>query len=423
MSFKYKPFSDEFQKDPHASYSYMRENDPVYFVNPHSAIVTRYDHVVQTLRNPLSSVQFMDYCEDEAAEFVKGIKELREKDPTIGSFTTMLRSDDPAHDRMKHLTIPHFTHQKILTLASDIETLVQKRIDSLDGKNLSNITQEVSRHIPVDTICHILGLPDEDREMLTNWAHSLTLIVEPLQSSTDGLESVLQMLPDTIMYLVNRLEERRANPRENDVVTDLVLGEVDGKPLPYEEIVSTVGLLFMAGIETTMFFMANALHTLTTNHEARREFIKITTEARKDGQGFYTNKKCLNAIDELLRHSGSVWITGRANLEDYTYDVDGKQVTVPRGSLITTVMASANRDPRVFENPNDLDFYRHNTSKQLTFSAGPHYCLGSHLARLESLILLDRIFTQFPDIELAEEPIWRTRLTFRGIEDLVVKLG
>jgi cytochrome P450 PksS len=324
---------------------------------------------------------------------------------------------------MKHLTIPHFSHQKINELAGHIETIVQKRINSLSNHSRVNIAQEMSRHIPVDTICHILGLPDEDKEMLTNWAHSLTLIVEPLQSSTDGIERVLEMLPDTIMYLVNRLEERRSNPRENDVVTDLVLGEVDGKPLPYEEIVSTVGLLFMAGIETTLFFMANALHTLTVNKKARREFIDITSQARSQGVAFYSDKKCMNAIDELLRYSGSVWITGRANLEDYVYEVDNGKVTVPKGSLITTVMASANRDPRIFKNPEEIDFARDNAHRQLTFSAGVHYCLGSHLARLESLILLDRFFTQFPEVELLEEPVWRTRLTFRGIEDLIVKLA
>jgi cytochrome P450 PksS len=401
----------------------MREYEPVHWSNPDLVYVTRYEHVIQTLRNPKSSVQFMDYCERGASEYVKGIRELREKDPTIGSFTTMLRSDNPAHDRMKHLTIPHFSHQKINELAGHIETIVQKRINSLSNHSRVNIAQEMSRHIPVDTICHILGLPDEDKEMLTNWAHSLTLIVEPLQSSTDGIERVLEMLPDTIMYLVNRLEERRSNPRENDVVTDLVLGEVDGKPLPYEEIVSTVGLLFMAGIETTLFFMANALHTLTVNKKARREFIDITSQARSQGVAFYSDKKCMNAIDELLRYSGSVWITGRANLEDYVYEVDNGKVTVPKGSLITTVMASANRDPRIFKNPEEIDFARDNAHRQLTFSAGVHYCLGSHLARLESLILLDRFFTQFPEVELLEEPVWRTRLTFRGIEDLIVKLA
>ena len=422
MTFKYRPYSAEFQADPHSAYTYMRENEPVYFVNPHSVVVTRYEDVAKTLRNPKSSVQFMDYCQAEAAEFVKDIKRLREKDPLIGSFTTMLRSDDPAHDRMKHLTIPHFSQQKILKLATHIEAFVDKRIANIGSSATVNIAHDVSSHIPVDTICHILGLPDEDKEMLTHWAHALTLIVEPLQSSSDGIESVLKLLPETVTYLVNRLEERRANPQDDDVVTDLVLGKVDGAPLPYEEVVSTIGLLFMAGIETTMFFMANAINTLATDDEARHEFLKITQTARTKGEAFYSDKTCLNAIDELLRHSGSVWLTGRVNLEEYTYHVNDEAITVPEGSLITTVMASANRDTSIFPNPTKVDLYRENAAKHLTFSGGPHYCLGSHLARLETLILLEKLFTAFPNMEVVEEPEWRTRLTFRGIENLLVRL-
>jgi cytochrome P450 len=423
MNFRYKPASDEFQNDPHSIYDNMREHYPIYFTNNRYVVLTRYEDVATTLKNPKVSVQFMDYCEGKAAEYVRPIRELRETNPIIGHFTTMLRVDDPAHDRMKHLTIKHFSHANILKLAGQIEELVDTRIQAIKNNTTVDIADTVSRHLPVDVTFIILGLPDEDKEKLTHWAHALTTIVEPLQSSTDGIQYVLDLLPDTVTYLVNKIEERRANPKENDVVTDLIYGTYDGETIPYEELVSTVGLLFMAGIETTLFFLANALHALTVDKEARAQWIEISKTAREKGQGFYTDKTALNAIDELMRYCGSVWMTGRVNIEDLHYHADGKDYVVPKGSIVHPIMAAANRDPRVFPNPHKLDLYRSNAGKQLGFGGGPHFCLGSHLARLETLILLDRVFTEFPNLELAEQPIWRKRVSFRGIENLLINLN
>ncbi len=423
MSFRYNPGGDDFQNDPHSVYDTMREEYPVYFTNNRYLVLTRYEDVATTLRNPNVSVQFMDYCEGKAAEYVKPIKKLREENPIVGQFTTMLRVDDPAHDRMKHLTLKHFSHSNILKLAEKIEELVGNYIGEIRDFETVDIADRVSRHIPVDVTFIILGLPDEDKEKLTYWAHALTTIVEPLQSSTDGIQHVLDILPETTMYLVNKIEERRANPKENDVVTDLIYGKYEGENIPYEDLVSTVGLLFMAGIETTLFFLANAIHALTVDLEARKQWIEISNKARESGDGFYTDKSVSTAIDELLRYCGSVWMTGRVNIEELHYKVEGKDVVVPKGSIVHPIMAAANRDPSVFPNPHKLDLYRENAGRQLGFGAGPHFCLGSHLAKLEAAILLDRIFREFPNVELAEKPIWRKRVSFRGVENLLVKLN
>jgi cytochrome P450 len=422
MNFRYNPAGDEFQNDPHAIYDKMREEYPIYFTNNRYVVLTRYEDVAKTLRNSKVSVQFMDYCEGKAAEYVAPIRKLREENPIIGQFTTMLRVDDPAHNRMKHLTLKHFSHSNILKLANEIENMVEKYISEIKDLETVDIADMVSRHIPVDVTFIILGLPDEDKEKLTHWAHALTTIVEPLQSSTDGIQYVLDILPETTTYLVEKIEERRLNPKKNDVVTDLIYGTYEGESLPYEELVSTVGLLFMAGIETTLFFLANAIHALTVDREARDQWIKICKNARVPGNDFYTDKTVSNAIDELLRYCGSVWMTGRVNTEDLHYQADGQDYVVPKGSIVHPIMAAANRDPRVFPNPHKLDLYRENAGRQLGFGAGAHFCLGSHLAKLEAMILLDKIFGEFPRIELAEQPIWRKRVSFRGVENLLVKL-
>jgi cytochrome P450 len=323
---------------------------------------------------------------------------------------------------MKHLTLPHFTQKNLAGLSAKIENIVKNRLEQIEVGQSVDVAQLVTRHVPVDTIFHVLDLPYKDKEMLTRWAHDLTLILEPLQSSTDGIESVMKIFPETMLYLVEMVEARRANPKENDVVSDLLSGTIDGEPLTYEEIISTVGLLYMAGIETTVFFLSNALNALLASEEAREAWMSISRKAKSSGLPYYMDRAAVNAMDELMRFCGSVWMTARVNTEEFVYDVDGSTERVPRGSLINVFMAAANRDPRIFSDPHRLDLFRSNASKQVGFSAGPHYCLGSHLAKMEAIILFTELFERYPNMEIAQPPVWRHRMTFRGIENLVVRV-
>ena len=422
MSFRFRPNSEEFHQDPHRVFSQMRQEAPIYTTGKGFVFLSRYEHVAETLKNPESSVNYMEYCEGDAAQYLAPIRDLRASNPIFGSFNTMIRSDDPSHRRMKHLTLPHFTAKKVAELGQLIEQTVDNYLDQCKPGEVIDIATSVSKNIPIDTIFHILGLSMQDKQKLTDWAHQLTLILEPLQTSTDGMSSIQELFPETMMYLVNFIEERRKNPKENDVVTDLLNKTIDDSPLTYEEIVSTVGLLYLAGIETTVFFLANAIHSLLTDDDARSEWMNIASDARSKGEQFYSDSTALNAVDELVRHSGSVWMTARVNKVDFDYVTDGAVTTVPKGTLINVLMASANRDERVFENPDAINLRRSNAGKHLGFSHGPHYCLGTHLAKLEGLILFERLFSRFPNTQVVGEPVWRRRMTFRGIEQLKVRL-
>lgn len=423
MDFKYKPSSEEFKKDPHFAYDIMRQEQPVYMTSAGTVVLTRYNDIVRTLRNPKSSVDFLNNSTGSSADIWVKIQELRKNNPLIGNFVTMLRADDPDHARMKNLTIPYFSGNAVLGMAKTIEGLVDKYIKALPSTKNVAISEQLTKHIPIDLIMSILKFPMEDKEQLVEWTDLLTFILEPVHHKNEGLKNTQEIMPKMYLYFKEKIDERRRNPLENDVITDLLTKDVNGQFLEEKEVISTVGILLVAGIETVVFFLANAIYALASNPKAKEQWIEITSKARQRGDGFYTDKEALNAVDELLRHSGSVGFTSRVNLEDFEYENNGEIVTVPAGTVINCVLLAANRDPEIFTNPHSIDLYRDNANRHITFSAGVHYCLGASLGKLEALILLDKLFNTFPNLMVVNEPTWKDRMTFRGIDNLKLDLS
>lgn len=422
MSFKYRPLSDEHQRNPHATYDYMRKHHPVYVSNKGYVVLTRFEDIAATLRNPKMSVEYIDHLEGDAGQYVQQIKELREQIPLVASFKTMLRVDDPAHERMKKLTLPVFSHANILKLSNMIEHVVDTNMEIMAKKDVIDLVPDVSQRISQDTICEILVVPEGDRNKLCTWAHELSMILEPVQSATIGVDNVVKYLPETVDYLITAIDERYRNPRDNDIVTSLLYDTVEGEQLDIHEVISTVGLLFMAGIETTMYFISNATAALLANQQAREEFVKIVENAKNNPLGMYSDPALSAAVEELLRYTGSVWMTARVNKAPHTYVANGEEITLPKGSLIHLILAAANRDPEIFDDPHTIKFDRHNASKNLGFGGGPHFCLGSNLAKLETAMFLAKFFTEYPDAHMIGEPVWRDRWTFRGVETLKIAL-
>lgn len=423
MNFKYNPSSPEFQRDPHSTYEYMREHCPVYVSKNGFVVLTRYNDVASTLRNSKMSVQYTDYAEGGAAEYLSRMKDIQKRNPLIGNWRTMLRVDDPLHDKLKKFALPLFSSANVLKIAKDIEKIVETNIDTALSKNRADIVYEVALKTAQDTVCYLVDVPDEDRDQICSWADSLTMVFEPLQSSTEGIDNVEKLLPEVISYLHTQVQKRVTTPRQGDIITSLLNDTIDGHKLEYTEVIGMVAMMFVAGIETATYFMANSINTLLTVPGAREQLLEIIDEVRTTGSNPYTDPKLNNAVEELLRYNGSVWQTSRVNLEDTDYDNNGETVTVPRGSMITVSLASANRDPRVFENPNVLDLRRENARKNIGFSAGAHYCLGANIAKVQASALLMLLFSKFPNINLLEDATWRNRYTFRGVEHLFVSAG
>ena len=425
MTFKYRPGSPEFLNNPHEAYDYMRENHPVYFSSKGFVVITRYDDVATTLRNSTMSVQYTDYAEGSGAEYLKRVKESQQRNPVIGSWKTMLRADNPDHDRLKKFAMPHFSSASVSKMANTIKDIVDNRvrraatISLMGSTGYVDLVHEVTVQIAQDTICTMIDIPDGDRDRLCEWSNALSMALEPLQANTTGVDNVEEFLPQVIEYLVRQLGDRVSNPRPGDLISSFIHDEIDGEKLTFPEVISMTGMMFLAGIETATYFMANAVYTLLANEDVREQWIDILNSSDDTN---YENPLINNAVEELLRYNGSVWQTMRVNKEDTVYVHDGVETVVPRGTIINLSIAAANRDPRIFKNPHVIDLRRDNAKRNIGFSAGPHYCLGANIAKVQTVELLKSIFTNFPKAKLVDEPVWRNRMTFRGVEKLNVSL-
>ena len=209
-------------------------------------------------------------------------------------------------------------------------------------------------------------------------------------------------------YFKQLFAERRRRPGD-DLLSALVQAEEAGDRLDEDELLSMAILLLVAGYETTVHLIGNAVLTLLQHPDELARFI---------GEPALVP----SAIEELLRYTSPVEMTlPRIVREDVTL----ASVTIPRGEWVSGVLTSANRDESVFENPERLDLGR-DPNPHLAFGKGRHFCLGSTLARLEGEVALTTLFTRFPDLHLTqavESLRWRGLVPLRGLAELPVAGG
>jgi cytochrome P450 len=185
-------------------------------------------------------------------------------------------------------------------------------------------------------------------------------------------------------YLSSIVEERRREPRD-DLVTDLVTAELDGEALDDEEIYSFLRMLLPAGIETTYRSSGNLLYLLLTHPDQ--------LDAIRDDRSLIPR-----AIEEGLRYESPVMVTPRVTFTPTTIS----EVEVPAGTTVTCMLGSANRDPEACEDPETFNIFR-DPNQHLSFGAGPHLCLGMHLARLESRVALNALLDRLPNLHLDQD--------------------
>src|SRR5688572_20818912 len=208
-------------------------------------------------------------------------------------------------------------------------------------------------------------------------------------------------------YLEEVVEEKRAHLAD-DILSDLIRAEDEGDRLDPEEIQAQVMLLFVAGHETTVNLIGNGLTHLFRFPE---QLDILRADPALDA----------NAVEELLRFESPAQLTRRVNTE--ALEVCG--VEIPRGSLVALSIASANHDPAKWGDTADiLDVGRPGAAEHVSFGGGPHFGLGSALARLEAQVAVPRLVRAFPRLEPAyATPTWARRMTLRGVESLPVAIG
>lgn len=320
---------------------------------------------------------------------------------------SLLAVDPPDHTRYRALVSSVFTARAVAAMREDVQRVADGLLDELaaDGRNGPvDIVERYCARLPVAVISNILGVSDADRAQVLEFgehaAPSLDFALTLRQFRT-----VERGLADFDRWLSDHLDQLRRTPGD-DLMSALLAASADGRRLDDLELRATAGLVLAAGFETTVNLLGNGVRLLLDHPEQLRA-LRAEPEAWP------------NAVDEILRFESPVQMTAR--VADADIEVAGRPVA--KDSFVTLLLAAANRDPAVFDDPNTFDVRRRNANRHLAFSGGRHFCLGAALARLEGEVGLRSLFERFP--EIADGGAGRRRPTrvLRGWAYLPVRLG
>jgi cytochrome P450 len=292
---------------------------------------------------------------------------------------TILQMDEPEHRLHRALVSPTFRSKVLEQWEGDlVQRVVNELIDGFIDRGEADLVQELTFNFPVQVIAQILGLPRSDFPMFQRW----TIHITSVASNWERGVAASAALRD---YFADVLDERRRRPAD-DLISELVVAEVDGRKLSDEEIYSFLRLLLPAGVETTYRASGNMLYGLLTNPDQLQRVIA-------------DRALVTDAFEETIRWEPPVTVI----LRRATRDTELAGVPIGEGADVALLLGSANRDERKYEHPELFDIFR--ASRQsVGFGFGVHVCLGMHLARMETRVAVNTLFDRIPDMKLAPAP-------------------
>lgn len=294
---------------------------------------------------------------------------------------SMIIEDEPEHRRLRSLVHQAFTPRTVARLEGRIESLAHELLDTAQQRGTVDLLTAYAQPIPVTVIAELLGVSEADRAAFGRWTGVFTRSLRMRNAL-----SIYRDVRAIVTFIRGLIARRRADPRD-DLLTALIHAEEDGARLTEDELVSMVVLLLLAGYETTINLIANGTRTLLT-HPDQLERLRAQPELIG------------SAVEEILRFDSPVAATKPSYASEAVTLGD---VTIPKGAIVLPLLASANRDERVFPQPDLFDITR-TPNKHLGFGHGIHFCLGAPLARLEAQIALRTLLARAPNLRLAVDP-------------------
>ncbi|MCV7195771.1 cytochrome P450 [Mycobacterium angelicum] len=368
VQLRYDPFDAGIQNDPYPIYRQLRDEAPVYrAVDSCTWVLSRHEDVVGALldHHSYSSVDGI-FPTPPGSTFHESLLPM------------MILMDPPRHDQLRALVSKAFTPRRIAALNSGIEDLADRLSDCLDhGAGSADFVSEFAAVLPAMVIADLLGVPREDRDQFRQWSNTMVQSNPARGETGDGLAAAACIYE----YFTGFLAERRRQPR-GDLMSALVCAEIDGKRLSDDELLGFCLLLLIAGHETTSNLLGNAAVILANHRHIRHRMAA-------------DNSLLGPAVEELLRYDSPAQGLSRT----LTRDVALHGVTMSSGDSVLLLFGSANRDERVFRDPDVFDIGR-KPEHQVAFGRGVHFCLGASLARMEARIALRALLARVPNWEV-----------------------
>ncbi len=390
---------DHYQQHgyPHEEWAQLRREAPIYWYTRTPGVpfwaVTKYQDIITVSKQPrrlLNSPRLGAF--PEAEERAGGV-------PPRNEGLHLLIMDPPEHGKYRRLISKRFTPSAIRQMRPKIEEIAREILDGVttEGEVAEiDFVTEVSAVLPLAVIAHMLGVPRSDWKLLFQWTNQMIGSGDPEYRGEGETpeESEERARLEAIAYFAQMVEERRKDPQD-DLVSILTPAEVDGEPLPVENLFAFFNLIVIAGNETTRNAISGGLLALIENPG---EFEKL----RRDPSLVPT------AVEEILR-----WMTPVIQFcRTATEDVEIRGQKIRAGESLCLFYPSANRDEDIFEEPLCFKVNR-DPNPHLAFGIGEHFCLGSHVARLELNVIFQQLVARLHHVELAG-PVERLRSPFLG---------
>jgi cytochrome P450 len=400
----FDPGAPGFLRDPYPELNRVRESARVFYDADRARwFVTRHEDVRSCLRDKRLGRNFRHLLSPQEI----GVPPL---DPRWQAFWdserwSLLWLEPPDHTRLRKLVAAAFTPRSVESLREPAHELAAELLEPLAEAGDMELLYDYAQPYSIAVICRMLGVPLDRHRDLLDWSHRMVKMYEfdvPLEAATAANRAAAEFQD----YVRELIRERRAKPRD-DMVTALVEAEVDGARLSEDEIVSTVIVLLNAGHEATVNTLGNGTLAFARHPDQWRRVVSGEVPAQ-------------TAVEEMIRFDPPLQLFERWVLAEEFAIGD---VPIPLGGKVALLFGAANRDPRVFEQPEDFDVGRPNAAQHIGFGGGIHVCIGASLARVELEASLGALRRYWPDFELVEEPRRTGAFVIWGLEGLRLARG
>ena len=389
MNLRYDPLDPEFLENPYPTCAKLRDDDPVHYHRatdkvPSFWALSRFADIWDAVRSQkdFSSAQGLTFYPDEISQ--------------LGLPPNLVMLDPPVHTQLRALIGRGFTARRVAELEGIIRSFVRRRLVHLGERAAEgepvDLHQEFASTIPTYVLAELFGVAEEDRLRFGPWVQALTAIQnDGLRiGQIDGKGAVAEMLG----YFSEQIEARRSQPAD-DLIGALVAAEIDGERLSDRDILGFCFVVVAGGSDTTASLISHGVALLSERPDQRA--VLIDDPAVIGG-----------AIIEFLRLESSVQGLCRTTIQDVTIH----DTTIPAGEKVMMLYGSANRDPREFGDGADRLDVRRAIPRHLAFSSGPHFCIGSHLARLQARVACEELLALHPEVTVDIDAGQRHRSPF-----------
>ncbi|SFM53144.1 cytochrome P450 [Shimia aestuarii] len=386
---------DGFHENPYPFYARLREEAPVCAQPDGSFILSRYADLDMVYRDTDT------FISDKKAVF--GPKYGVDSPLYEHHTNSLVFNDPPLHTRVRKVMVGAMNPRALAQMEPGLVTLIDSLLDEMADQAEVELIEAFAGAIPIEVIGNLLGIPRDERDPLRDWSLAILGALEPALND-EQLSTGHQAVTDFKAFLRHIIEDRRAHPGdpETDVLTRLM--QTTGDHLTEVELYQNCIFILNAGHETTTNLIGNAI-ALLDQHPAKRAELLANPEL------------ITTAVDEFLRLESPNQFGNRLTTRDITLH----GVTIPAGTDLHLCMGGANRDPRQFDSPDEMQLDRR-PNKHLAFAGGAHTCVGLTLARMEGRIAVGRFLQRYPNYHLTPGAQRGGRIRFRGYARLPATL-